>query len=50
MKDLGYGKNYQYDLDTADGFSGAGYFPGGTNRETCYQPTGTATRSRSPSA
>ena len=27
MKDLGYGKDYQYDPDTADGFSGADYFP-----------------------
>ncbi|MDT7789644.1 MAG: putative ATPase, partial [Pseudonocardiales bacterium] len=39
MKDLGYGKDYQYDPDTADGFSGADYFPGGMDRETYYQPT-----------
>jgi predicted DNA-binding protein (MmcQ/YjbR family) len=39
MKDLGYGKDYQYDPDTADGFSGADYFPSGMDRETYYQPT-----------
>jgi putative ATPase len=38
MKDLGYGKNYQYDPDTADGFSGADYFPADMDRETYYQP------------
>ncbi|MBT2588449.1 hypothetical protein, partial [Arthrobacter sp. ISL-95] len=27
MKDLGYGKGYQYDPDTGAGFSGADYFP-----------------------
>ncbi|MEU0877015.1 replication-associated recombination protein A [Lentzea sp. NPDC005914] len=39
MKDLGYGKDYQYDPDTTDGFSGADYFPAGMDRETYYQPT-----------
>ena len=39
MKDLGYGKDYQYDPDTADGFSGADYFPDGMDRETYYEPT-----------
>ncbi|MEU2338644.1 hypothetical protein ABZ608_34615 [Streptomyces sp. NPDC013172] len=39
MKDLGYGKDYQYDPDTADGFSGADYFPGAMDRETYYKPT-----------
>ncbi|MER8003920.1 replication-associated recombination protein A, partial [Streptomyces sp. NPDC095613] len=39
MKDLGYGKDYQYDPDTTDGFSGADYFPNGMARETYYQPT-----------
>ncbi|MEU4250930.1 replication-associated recombination protein A [Amycolatopsis sp. NPDC026612] len=39
MKDLGYGKDYEYDPDTADGFSGADYFPGDMDRETYYQPT-----------
>ncbi|MFF9703573.1 hypothetical protein ACF1FE_20650 [Streptomyces griseofuscus] len=39
MKNLGYGKDYQYDSDTTDGFSGADYFPDGMNRELYYQPT-----------
>ncbi|WP_033825844.1 replication-associated recombination protein A [Kitasatospora sp. MBT63] len=39
MKDLGYGKDYQYDPDTTDGFSGADYFPDSMDRETYYQPT-----------
>ncbi|KKD02014.1 ATPase AAA, partial [Streptomyces sp. WM6386] len=39
MKDLGYGKGYQYDPDTADGFSGADYFPENMSRETYYEPT-----------
>ncbi|KND23849.1 replication-associated recombination protein A [Streptomyces stelliscabiei] len=39
MKDLGYGKDYQYDPDTADGFSGADYFPENMSRETYYEPT-----------
>jgi len=38
MKDLGYGKGYQYDPDTEKGFSGANYFPEGMERETFYQP------------
>jgi putative ATPase len=39
MKELGYGKDYQYDPDTADGFSGADYFPEDMDRETYYRPT-----------
>lgn len=39
MKDLGYGKGYQYDPDTKTGFSGANYFPDGMRRETFYEPT-----------
>src|SRR5699024_2015341 len=39
MKDLGYGKGYRYDPDTAEGFSGADYFPDGMARETFYEPT-----------
>jgi putative ATPase len=37
MKNLGYGKGYQYDPDT--GFSGANYSPDGMPRETFYEPT-----------
>jgi putative ATPase len=40
MKDLGYGKNYAYDPDTPEGFSGQNYFPDGMEREAYYQPTG----------
>lgn len=39
MKNLGYGKDYQYDPDTTDGFSGADYFPDDMDRETYYEPT-----------
>ncbi|MES5825369.1 replication-associated recombination protein A [Streptomyces sp. RG80] len=39
MKDLDYGKGYQYDPDTADGFSGADHFPETMSRETYYEPT-----------
>jgi putative ATPase len=39
MKNLGYGKGYQYDPDTETGFSGANYFPDGLPRETFYEPT-----------
>ncbi|MBN2751344.1 MAG: replication-associated recombination protein A [Rhodospirillaceae bacterium] len=38
MKTLGYGSGYQYDPDTADGFSGQNYFPDGMPRETFYRP------------
>lgn len=39
MKDIGYGKDYQYDPDLPDGFSGANYFPDQMDRETFYRPT-----------
>lgn len=39
MKNLGYGKDYQYDPDTTDGFSGADYFPDDMDHETYYKPT-----------
>jgi putative ATPase len=38
MKDLGYGKGYAYDHDTAEGFSGQDYFPDGLPRQTFYRP------------
>lgn len=40
MKQLGYGKGYQYDPDTVEGFSGANYFPDGMERRAFYQPKG----------
>jgi len=38
MKDLGYGKGYNYDHNTAEGFSGQNYFPDGMARQRFYQP------------
>jgi putative ATPase len=38
MKELGYGRGYQYDHDAADSFSGQDYFPEGMPRESYYQP------------
>ena len=38
MKDLGYGKGYEYDHDAAEGFSGQNYFPDGMARRRFYQP------------
>ena len=40
MKDLGYGKNYAYDHDTEEGFSGQNYFPDGLERQQFYAPKG----------
>lgn len=38
LKEIGYGKNYQYDHDDKDGFSAANYFPEGIDRRRLYQP------------
>jgi putative ATPase len=38
MRDLGYGKGYQYDHDTAEGFSGQNHFPEGMSRQVFYDP------------
>jgi putative ATPase len=38
MKDLGYGKDYVYDHDTDEGFSGQSYFPEEMGRQTFYRP------------
>jgi putative ATPase len=38
MKELGYGKDYAYDHDAEDGFSGQNYFPEGMARRTFYDP------------
>lgn len=40
MKQLGYGKGYQYDPDTPEGFSGADFFPDEMERRTFYKPKG----------
>jgi putative ATPase len=46
MKDLGYGKGYQYDHDTADGFSGQNYFPDEMDRRVFYKPRGEGSEAR----
>lgn len=38
MKEMGYGKNYQYDHDAPDAFSGQNYFPEGMPRPSYYSP------------
>jgi len=38
MKDMGYGKDYIYDHDTKNGFSGQEYFPKNMKRESFYKP------------
>lgn len=38
MKELGYGAGYEYDHDTAEGFSGQDYFPDEMSRTQFYQP------------
>ena len=38
MKEMGYGKGYQYDHDDKDGFSGQNYFPDELSRQRFYQP------------
>ena len=40
MKELGYAAGYQYDPDTAEGFSGQNYFPEGMERRVFYAPKG----------
>ena len=39
MKQVGYGKNYQYDHDAEGGFSGANYWPKEMSPQTFYTPT-----------
>lgn len=38
MKEIGYSKGYEYDHDTAEGFSGQDYFPEGLGRRQFYNP------------
>jgi putative ATPase len=38
MKKEGYGAGYEYDHDTATGFSGQNYFPDGMERKRFYSP------------
>jgi putative ATPase len=39
MKQIGYGKGYQYDHDREDGFSGDDYWPEEMEAQTFYAPT-----------
>mgnify|MGYP001568258429 CR=1 FL=1 len=39
MREQGYGAGYQYDPDTAEGFSGQNYFPEEMPRRKFYAPT-----------
>ena len=39
MKDAGYGRDYAYDHDAEDGFSGADYWPEELPAQTFYEPT-----------
>lgn len=38
MKEMDYGKGYQYDHDQPEAFSGQNYFPPSLKQETFYQP------------
>jgi putative ATPase len=38
MKNLGYGKGYEYDHAAEDAFSGQNYFPDAMERQSLYQP------------
>ena len=38
MKEIGYGKDYAYDHDAQDGFSGANYWPDEMTPQTFYAP------------
>ena len=38
MKDIGYGKDYAYDHEAEDGFSGADYWPEGMEPQVYYRP------------
>ena len=39
MRDLGYGRGYEYDHDADEGFSGANYWPAELPPQTFYEPT-----------
>jgi putative ATPase len=39
MKNIGYGKDYAYDHESEDAFSGADYWPEEMDRQTFYRPS-----------
>ncbi len=46
MKEIGYGKGYEYDHDTEDGFSGQNYFPEGMRGAVSISPGRARLRAR----
>jgi len=40
MKELGYGKGYEYNHDNEDSFSAQDYLPDGVTRQSLYRPDG----------
>src|SRR5512144_1067279 len=46
MKDLGYGRGYEYDHEAPQGFSGQEHFPDGMERQSFYQPRGEGAEAR----
>ena len=46
MAELGYGKDYDYDHQAEEGFSGQNYFPDGMDRQVFYNPKGEGTEAR----
>ena len=46
MKQLGYGKGYEYDHNAEEGFSGQDYFPEGMERRSFYRPKGEGSEAR----
>jgi putative ATPase len=38
MQEIGYGEGYEYDHDSAEGFSGQNYFPDDMKRQEFYRP------------
>ena len=40
MKQVGYGKGYEYDHQAEEGFSGANYWPEEMSPQAFYEPTG----------
>jgi putative ATPase len=39
MREMGYGKGYEYDHDANDAFSGADYWPDGMEARVLYEPS-----------
>ena len=46
LRDLGYGRGYEYDHDAEEGFSGANYWPAEMEPQSFYRPTGRGVEAR----